>query len=125
MTNRFQHEINVINHFTKELEEYLDGDDRKAREEAEAKLIELEQEFMERLNEKEEEIRELKLKVSQSALERGKLLKRLEEYEPSDDNEFTYKRKSKAELYEMAMKEAQRQSAHSLMEETLQIENND
>lgn len=75
--------------------------DEKMLIEAEDNMhLELENEELKEENKiLKEALREVRYKLSKSALERGKLLQRLEKYEPSDEPpEFTYRKHTKEEL---------------------------
>jgi len=78
MKNRFEHEINITKHFLSELETYLERDEAKQLEEMTEQYYILKQESEKQIKQLNEELSEARLKVSQMAMEKGKLLKKLD-----------------------------------------------
>ena len=79
MKNRFEHEINITRHFLSELEEYLKRDEAVQLEEMTEKYYTLEQYCREEIETLKQEISDARLRISQLGLERGKMLKELED----------------------------------------------
>ena len=80
MKNRFEHEINIGRNFLDSLETYLKRDEAQALEEMMEKYYVLKQESENTIKELNEELSEVRLKVSQLGMEKGKLLRELDEF---------------------------------------------
>jgi len=79
MKNRFEHEINITRHFLGELEEYLKRDEAVQLEEMTERYYTLEQHCRGEIETLRQELSDAHLRISQLGLERGKILKELEE----------------------------------------------
>jgi len=79
MKNRFEHEINITRHFLSELEEYLKRDEAVQLEEMTEKYYTLEQYCREEIDTLKEELSEARLLVAKMGMERGEMLKVIDE----------------------------------------------
>lgn len=79
MKNRFAHEISITRHFMDEIESYLERNEAKQLEEMTEQFYVLKQETEKQIKQLNEELSEARLKVSQMAMEKGKLLKEMDE----------------------------------------------
>jgi len=79
MKNRFEHEINMGRHFLSELEEYLKRDEAVQLEEMTEKYYTLEQYCREEIDTLKEELSEARLLVAKMGMERGEMLKVIDE----------------------------------------------
>ena len=81
MKNRFAHEIEMGKYFLGELESYLERDEAKELEEMTERYYTLGQENEDQIKGLKQELEDARMKVAKIAMEKGRLLKRIEHLE--------------------------------------------